>query len=384
MYSAVMVLLCLSLFWAITSKHNYLNLMKATPIVFWTLWVGYNFINWKMAGIVSETGGTMQFVLSNFVYPIITMSIVYYEGMRNMKRTTIVVVVALAIYVFGGLFLEGVVRPANQIWDDLERGETSLGNHLPLTACMMTFFSIIASVKGWISKKWLCVLLAVSFASIVYVATRKALVGWCIIAIMSMFTGFDLRKPSNFFKFLLLIGVIFLAYNYVIEDTYLGERIIYTQEQGEESNESEVKALNFLGDRAIQYLLAWELFLEHPITGIGLRNFSVVADFPFVLHTEYMVQLCECGIIGSSLYLLFMGGLFVSVFRLKRSNVRLFSICLGGLLCMLFLNFTAWTYQGNAFFAMYGLILAVCYHETKYDKPTKKHKYLLKLKYHIM
>lgn len=372
MYSAVMLLLGLSVFFAIQSKHNYLNLMKTAPIVFWTLWVVYNFINWKLVGIVNAEGGTMQFVLTRFVYPIVTMSIVYYEGMKNMKRTTLVVLVALAIYVFGGLFLEGVVQSAKQAWEDSERGETSLGNHLPLTACMMAFFSIMASAKGWISKQRLYILLAVSFAAIVYVATRKALAGWCLIVVMSMFTGFDLRKPSNLFKFLLLIGIFFLAYNYVMEDTYLGERIVDTTEQGEESNESDVEALNFLGDRAMQYYLAWELFLEHPITGIGLRNFSVVADFPFVLHTEYMVQLCECGIIGSVLYLLFMGGLVVRTFRIKRFNARLFYICLGGILCMLFLNFTAWTYQGNHYFAMYGLILATCFHETKYDKPTRK------------
>lgn len=105
--------------------------------------------------------------------------------------------------------------------------------------------------------------------------------------------------------------------------------------------ESEFEALNYLGDRAAQYMLAWDLFLEYPITGIGLKNFSVMANYPFVLHTEYMVQLCECGIIGSALYLLFMGGLFKTVFRIWKSNGRLFYICLGGLLCMLFLNFTA-------------------------------------------
>lgn len=144
MYSAVMVLLGLSVFFAISSKQSYLKLMRATPIVFWTLWVGYNFINWKLVGIVNAERG-LPFILSSFVYPIVTMSIVYYEGMRNMKRTTLVVLVALAIYVFGGLFLEGVVQPAKQAWEDSERGETSLGNHLPLTACMMAFFSIMGT-----------------------------------------------------------------------------------------------------------------------------------------------------------------------------------------------------------------------------------------------
>jgi hypothetical protein len=376
-YSAAMFLLGLSVFFALKSKHSYLSLMQTTPIVFWTLWVAYNFINWKLVGIVNVKGGTSQFVLSNFVYPIVTMSIVYYEGIINLKRTTLVVLVALAIYVFGGLLFQGLMGPVRQAWDGSERVGTILGNALPLAACIMTFFSIFASMKGWISKKWLYILLVVSFASIIYVATRKALVGWCIMVVMSLFSGFDLRRPSNFFKFLLLTGVFLLAYNYVMEDTYLGERLINIEEQGKNNNVSGVKALNIFGDRATQYFLAWNLFLEHPFMGIGLRNFSVKADYPFVLHTEYMVQLCECGIVGASLYLLFMAGIISRIIRIYKHHARLFFVCMGGILCVLFVNFTAWTYNINTYFAMYGLILAICYHETKYDKQTrKKHKYI--------
>ena len=79
MYSLAMVLLVLSVYFAIKSKHSYLNLMLTTPIVFWALWVVYNFINWKLVGIFNAEGGKLPFILSRFVYPIVTMSIVYFE-----------------------------------------------------------------------------------------------------------------------------------------------------------------------------------------------------------------------------------------------------------------------------------------------------------------
>lgn len=346
-------------FYAFFSKKNYLKVMLLTPILFWTIWVVYNYINWKQIGIVNAEF-PHQFVLSSFVYPILTMSIVYYEGCKNLKRTTTVVLAALAVYVIGGLLFQGDNDTTRGVWDDTERGGGVLGNALPLNACILTFFSIFAYFKGWVNKKWLCLLLVFSLASIFFVATRKALAGWLFIVFMPFLSNFDFRKPSSLYKLVLLIGVIYMAYQYVIEETYLGERLMQTAEQGEESNESDVEALNFLGDRALQYIMAWDFFGENPITGIGLYNFQVVADFPMALHSEYMVQLCECGIIGSVLYLLFMSGLIAKIMIIYNRNSKLFFVFVGGILCILSFNFTAWTYQGTAYFAMYGIILASC------------------------
>lgn len=363
-YTTIAVSLILSIFFALLAKQNYLKLMKTPPVLFWAIWVIYNYVNWKMIGIVNSDN-PLQFVLASFVYPIMTMSIVYFEGRKNLRKTTLVVLVALAIYVMLGLLLQSDNGlPSNALGDSRDR--SILGNELPLNACMMTFFAVVANTKGWISKKWLIALLAISLASIFFVATRKALGGWGIIVAMSFFTGFKLNKPSNFLKVLFLLVAFYLAYNYVMEDTYLGERLADTEEQGEESNQTNVKELNYLGDRAMQYALGWELFLENPISGIGLQNFQVVADFPFMIHSEYIVQICECGLIGAILYFLFMGGIMVKVVKnYNKKNSKVFFVCMGGILCILFINFTGWTYQGNAYFAMYGLILAVCYHEKK-------------------
>lgn len=364
-YTTIAISLILSIYFALLAKENYLKLMKTPPVLFWAMWVIYNYVNWKMIGIVN-TDSPLMFVLTSFVYPTMTMCIIYFEGRRNLRKTTMVVLIALSIYVIVGLLFQGNANIAPENVVDAKRGGKILGNALPLNACMMAFFSVVANAKGWISKKWLMALLAISLASIFFVATRKALVGWGIIVAMSFFTGFNLNKPADFFKVLFFLVALSLAYNYVMEETYLGERLAQTEEQGEDANETNVKQLDYLGDRATQYILGWELFLKNPINGIGLRNFQVVSDFPFLLHSEYMVQLCECGIIGAILYILFMGGIIAKVVRIyNKKNSKVFFVCMGGILCILFINFTAWTYQGNAYFAMYGLILAVCYHEKK-------------------
>lgn len=365
MYTTIVAILFFSVFFALLIKgnYNYFKLMKTPPVLFWAVWVIYNYINWKMIGLVNADN-TILFILNNFVYPIITMSIIYFEGRKDLRRTTLFVLFSLSLYVVLGMLIgDRGVSQADII--DPNRGGNRLGNMLPLTACIMAFFSIMAYAKGWINKKWVFVLLTITLVPIFLGATRKAIGGWGLIVAMSFFTRFNLNRPADFFKVLFLIIALYLSYTYIMEDTYLGERLMTTEEQGEDSNDTGIKGLNYLGDRATYYILGWELFLEHPINGIGLRNFQIVADFPFVIHSEYIVQICECGLIGTILFILFMGSMIACIVKMSKTNSRLFFVCIGGILCMLFLNFTAWTYNGNAFFAMYGLILAVCYHEKK-------------------
>ena len=359
-FSLVVIMFC-SVFLAINSKQNYLKFMLHTPILFWIIWCVYNFLNLMIIGVVN-TDSFFYFVLSKLAYPILTMTIVYFEGCKNLKRTSTIVLSVMSFYVIGGLLFQG--DATREGWGDDERGGGVMGNALPLNACILTFFSLFGYFNGWISKKLLCLLLVSSLAAIFIVATRKAIGGWCLIVLMSLFKNFDVRKPSTLFKLFLLLVAICVAYQYVMDYTHLGERIKGTEEQGEYMNESDVEQLNFLGDRALQYVMAWDLFLENPITGIGLFNFQIVADFPFVLHSEYMVQLCECGIIGSVFFLCFMGGLIAKIINMYKHNSGLFLLFVGGILCMLFINVTAWTYQGCAYFAMYGVILASCRQQT--------------------
>lgn len=276
--------------------------------------------------------------------------LILFEGKMDLKRTTLIILIALSIYVALGMLFQQFV---------LKRSENLLGNSLSLKACMMAFFTMFAHTKGWLNKKWLFILLTISLTSIFFAATRKALAGWIIIVFLPLFTRFNLYKPADFLKMILLIAGFFFAYNHIMENTHLGERFYQIQEQGQKTNKTNIKALDILADRAIQYDLAWDQFLRKPYTGIGLRNFQVVTKFPYVLHSEYMVQLCECGIIGTILYMLFLGGIIAKIVKQNnKENNKVFFICLGAILCMLFISFTTWTYQGHAYFAMYGLILS--------------------------
>ena len=354
--TANILLLFLSVAVALIANRNYLKQLFAKPILFWFLWVVYAFLGWMIVGIRSEKE-PLLFILTSFVYPIITMCIVCYEGNKNLRRTTLVILVALSAYIIAGLFFQdGSV--ANSIWDE-ERGGQQLGNTLALKACVLTFVAMFAFVKEWIDKKLLILLAVLSLVAILYAATRKAFVGWMIVMGVSLLGRLRFNKPLDWLKMIVLLLAALFVYNYLMEHTYLGVRMQGTVEQGMKKNDTEIETLNYLGDRSIQYIMAWDEFRKHPVTGIGIHNFQSVTGFPFRLHTEYMVQLCECGIVGVALFLLFVLGFFRTLFRSRsRIDNKLLFVCWGGFLCILFINLTAWTYSGCHYFAMYGLILA--------------------------
>ena len=356
--TANILLLLLSVAVAITANRNYLRMIFVKPILFWFLWAVYAFLVWSVIGIQSE-GKTVNVALISFVYPIITMCIVCYEGKKDLRRTTLVILVALSAYVIAGLLFQDN-SAINRHWA-AERGGHQLGNTLSLKACVLTFVALFAFVKEWIGKKWFILLALLSLVAILYVATRKAFVGWIIIMGVSLLSRFRFNKPLDWLKLLVLLLAALFVYNYLMEHTYLGVRMKETVEQGMEKNETDVEALNYLGDRAMQYVWAWEEFLKHPLTGIGIRNYQVVTGSYYRIHSEYMVQLCECGLIGATLYFLFVLGLFKTLLKSRsRGDNRLLFACLGGILAVLFINFTAWTYEGCHYFAMYGIILALC------------------------
>ena len=57
--------------------------------------------------------------------------------------------------------------------------------------------------------------------------------------------------------------------------------------------------------RAIQYEFGYEKFLENPYFGIGLNNYKQFDGYNLVLHSEYLVQLIENGLVGFILFFLF-------------------------------------------------------------------------------
>jgi len=84
--------------------------------------------------------------------------------------------------------------------------------------------------------------------------------------------------------------------------------------------------LNKFGDRGLYYYFGWKVFEDNPVTGIGLNNYKSYMDEEYSLHTEYMIQLAELGIIGFTLFLSFYFSIIKNLLGLRKIRTKRKSI----------------------------------------------------------
>lgn len=333
------------------------RVLKSPPVVIWIIWIFYSLANWYLGPKYNLDMSDPLYVVRRQLLPIGMMIIVSFEGMRNTKRTIWAMITILITYVMIGLLFQ---QSMSQIDD---REDTMLGNEVALTACVLGFYSFIASARSMIKDYFLISILVIVMVGVFYLSTRKALGGIAIIAFFYLIGRYDIRKPRYIFALVLLGILAFWSFGYIMENTMMGERLATVSEaaylQGASENDI---LLRVVGDRAGSYLLGWSIFLQNPITGIGLTNYPSYTMTGIPLHTEYMAELCENGIIGSLLYVCFNISIIMMIFKSKLSCYRTVKYtCLGGMACIMFISLTAWTYAFPRYFSMFGIIIAICY-----------------------
>lgn len=185
-------------------------------------------------------------------------------------------------------------------------------------------------------------------------------------AFVILVLGFWLTKNKTFsFSLMLkLIGLsvfAFFTFDYILENTVLGERLMFTKDQAltRDDNPAIGTVFEFMGDRGIYYIYGWQLFIKQPFFGIGLRNY--IATNTHVLHVEYLIHLVELGVVGFTLYVTFLFSLIKAIKR-KESN-ELYVYLYFVLLSILFCASILFLYKSYAISYLFGLIILL----------TKKH-----------
>lgn len=348
------------------NEKNSKKYLFSFPIIFWFLWCVYNIINSFIKGFPSSEEyeiNIITIITKYFVIPFCSMAIISYEGYKDIKKTTMLLVCSFMLFIILGVFLQERGTGEGSSWE--ARGMMQLGNTLPLNSLVLFFVSIFAYANSYIKKKYFIIISFLVVLSILLVATRKAFAGVLIIGFFYLFSQIDYRNPKTFVKFIGALIIVYIFYSLIMKYTLIGARI---DEGVEQQTEIYVRGYNtdswffeLVGDRTAQYIMAWEIFLEHPLTGIGLFNFKSYTDFVVPLHTEYMVELAECGLVGFTLYALFYWGLIKRIFTCwKFGNEQLAIVMFGGVFAILFISLTTWIYPFQRNFIMLGIIIAMC------------------------
>ena len=202
-------------------------------------------------------------------------------------------------------------------------------------------------------------LVGLSFLAIIPAGTRKAFAAAVIILIFLFMSQFRLSL-TRILTGLVVLVVLWGGVDYTLKSTNLGDRFEQGIEIGYEKNTTGIKAFNLLGDRATFYINGWNIFKDNLFNGIGLKNYYHKGYGDLVLHSEYMVQLIEGGVLGTLLFLTFHYWIAKGLYRmcLSRSDRDIGLVLLGAYMATLFIGLIAWTYQFSFYFSVFGVIAA--------------------------
>ena len=354
------------------------------PIVYYLLLALYMLINGFVhnSHLLYGDGFMGAFVMFGTIFraPLIMLLIISLCR-ENYKKTLTILSLAIVLY--------GIICALNgQMVESSEGGErlTGITNANEMALVLAIGFSIV--LMQYIRKDihLLVAFIIAAFLVFVIVFATGSRMGFGMMAITAIVSILFLRKRKNvsstIVTVVLLIGAYFLI-NYLLENTFLGARMMETTTQIESSAFTSGTILDKFGDRGIQYYQSWPVFLEHPIFGIGFHQWVKYNPLGLVCHSEYLVQYLEGGVCGFALYLLFFCELIKRLWKsrnaLNEKDAKTVRVLLATMCAIVFCNSVLWTYNSNGVFAIYGLSYGIIIKKThgirKYLKMDKKELY---------
>lgn len=350
--------LLLCIFVVFVNKRLFRSICRP-PFVFWSLWTIYAIINLLIEGTTMRNelmfcAGLMQ----NLV--VLYVSAKEYMAERNRFLKFLICLILVYVLLNG---LTATVTEQGRITNDA-------GNMRPITCVFLVYFVLLyKNLNVGLYSTVICVLsIAYSISVVIAAATRKAFGAVVLIMLCSVVP--KLKRIT--FKGVLIALVCMASYlpaKYLFSYSVLAERLAAGKEDAVRYAGVRLNwFLELMGDRAGQYVHGWNLFMNDPINGIGLTNYYNLGYGSHMLHTEYMVQLVETGIIGSFFFACFYLGVtkcLYGCFKCKKLRDRELFCHIGALSAILFMSFTTWTYSFPIYFIVLGIIIS--YTKQNYD-----------------
>lgn len=321
-------------------NNNLLKTVFSRPAIFWLLWIIYALINTFLI-----TGRYYEDNLFVFVSSVVIAFLLFCFIIASTSNTADLINVLIFSYSVRLLlsFVFDIIGYG--AYEDIARfGVEFNANVIAFGALFLILLTILrkAGFNSFRIIDYAMILTAV--ATIILTASRKNYISLIVIAFgyIYIFRSKDFIKNTVKVIAFILILVVFI--NWTLKNTEMGNRLINVYEKAVYAEQIE----KMFDHRMGYYIYGWQIFKDNPINGIGLRNYPHVNRSPHVLHTEYMVQLTECGLIGAFLFVLFYGYIIKWLFLIRRKIIPYRKITETNLLFMLtmfilFLN--TWIYN---------------------------------------
>lgn len=342
------------------------------PTIYYLLWLVYMFINSSVKG-VKYFDNSYYLLFVNIFLPFVFFWIILNETL--VRRTIILNTIIFGLFVYLGLtILFGGI-------DYDERLDSALNaNAVGLRAAFLLFFIILKYAFKQIKAKHATLLSIFPILVIFLTQSRTAFGVMLILSLSFMYLLWEKinRKVRLLLFSLIFIGIsssIFLVFN----STSIGERLSSTTTQSKDSKLLETGTnWDYLGDRGLQYVLSSPIIKDNLFFGIGLRNFLNYSITDTVLHSEYLINLCEGGLVGFILYLFFQFWLGVNLFKIWKANIErhVTVVFITGFISMFFLSWVTRVCYYPFYYGFYGLLTAFIIKYTTFNQRSSRYSYI--------
>lgn len=344
-------LIFLSLLVLLLNKDDFQILQGQKPIVFWLLWCIFAFLNYYVHPHSFSKMPVFELYRKIFI-PLIVLTVVTKEYKRNANGLLWLCFITHIMHLATGYFFDKGIfyRGGDE--------EHLLGNSYAIISSFSIFYMSLLNRVKKLSNILYIVLSIVVVVALSMLGTRKAFGAGLLMIMFWVLSLFELKKIWSW----ILVGVFFyfgiLGYNYLMEYTFMGERMELLEVQQEiELPPDAPKFLQKFGDRGPHYYYGWQIFKSHPLIGVGANQANVKGIY---IHTEYMAQLADNGIVGFSLFFLLYFWVIKRVLKKQKMNKSIGRCMLGGLVSILFLFSTAWGWCFSQYFICLGVLVGYC------------------------
>lgn len=347
-------LVFLSILVLFVNGKQFIQLQLGKPIVFWSIWCIYAFINYYVHP--HDVNPMGMFVLYRKIFiPLIVMTVVVKEYKANSNKILWVCFITHAVYMLMGYYFDrGILYRIND-------EENMLGNDYAIISSFTLFYLILLNRTKKINIVWFVLLTVVIILALAMSGTRKAFGAGVIFLAFWLLSLLELKKVRSWILVAVFFGVGFWGYNQLMENTFIGQRMEFLEEQQENYlPPGAPKILGVLGDRAGHYYYGWFLFLKHPFFGVGTGQTRINQGFDMLVytHTEYIAQLTDQGLLGFLLFAFFYYWIVKHLYKQFRNNKSVGMCMLGGMAAILFLSFTAWAWEFPQYFICLGILIS--------------------------
>ena len=230
----------------------------------------------------------------------------------------------------------GIISPSPERISSFFGNELIVGNFVLGFGFIISSFLLIKSEKLSFIKKFYSNLFLILVPFSVFVTGERS----NFIKSLILFILFLILINNKFLLFkkktIFIITFILIFFSILISKNILNRQsVIFEQYKNINKIEKIEKIKNI--QYAQHYLLAWSIFSENKWLGIGTKNFRYICNnekyqekYPRGCtthpHQIYFELLCEQGIIGFFIFLLFFLVVFISSYRTYKENKNLYHL----------------------------------------------------------